>query len=96
MFRSIRKMFIELLTDLVNASNHVKCVSLSNYKCMTEPTLIILHPNIYSEKLHYYPFAVKVDICVGSCSTLNDLSNKVCVINKTEDLDLRVPNMITG
>ena len=53
MFRSIRKMFIELLTGLVNASNHVKCVSLSNYKCMTEPTLIILHPNIYSEKLHY-------------------------------------------
>ena len=33
--------------------------------------------------------------CVGSCNTLNDLSNKVCVPNKTEDLDLSVFNMIT-
>ena len=33
--------------------------------------------------------------CVGSCNTLNDLSNKVCFPNKTEDLDLSVFNMIT-
>ena len=31
-----------------------------------------------------------------SCNTLNDLSNKVCVPNKTEDLNLSVINMITG
>ena len=40
--------------------------------------------------------AVKFDRCVGSCNTLNDLSNKVCVPNKTEDLNLSVFNMITG
>ena len=28
----------------VNA-NHTKCLSLSNQKCMTRPTLINLHPN---------------------------------------------------
>ena len=28
--------------------------------------------------------------------TLNDLSNKVCVPNKTEDLTLKVFNMVTG
>ena len=39
---------------------------------------------------------VKLDRCVGSCNTLNDLSNKVCVPNKTEDLNLSVFNMITG
>ena len=55
-----------------------------------------LHPNEYSQKFHDYPFAVKLDRCVGSCSTLNDLSNKVCVPNKTEDLNLSVFNMITG
>ena len=38
---------------------------------------------------------VKLDRCVGSCHTLNDFSNKVCVPNKTEDLGLRVFNMIT-
>ena len=34
--------------------------------------------------------------CVGSCNTLNDLSNKVCVLSKTKDLNLSVFNMITG
>ena len=44
----------------------------------------------------YCPFAVKLDRCVGSRNTLNDLSNKVCVSNKSEDLNLSILNMITG
>ena len=32
----------------------------------------------------------------GRCNTLNDLSNKVCVPNKREDLNLNVLNMVTG
>ena len=39
----------------------LKCVSLSNQKCMIQPTLINLHPNEYSQEFHYYPFAVKLD-----------------------------------
>ena len=61
-----------------------------------EPILINLHPNKYNEEFHYYPFSVKLDRCVGVCCTLNDWSKKVCVPNKTEDLDLGVFNMITG
>ena len=45
---------------------------------------------------HYFSFAVQSDSCVGSFNTLNDLSNKVCVPNKTEELNLNVFNMITG
>ena len=89
-------MFIILLSSIVNASNHAKCVLLNNQKCEIQPTLINLHPNEYSQEFHYYPFAVKLDRCVGSCNTLNDLSNKVCIPNKTEDLNLSVFNMITG
>ena len=37
--------------------------------------------------LHYYPFAVKLGRYVGSCNTLIDLSNKVCVPIKIEDLN---------
>ena len=87
-------MFIGLLTSIVSASNHTKCVLLSNQKCIIQHTLINLHPNEYTYKLHYYPFAVKSDGCVRSSNTLNDLSNKVCVPSKTEDLNLRVFNMI--
>ena len=65
------------MIGLVNGSDHTKCVSLSNQKCMTQPTLINFHPNEYSQEFHYYPFAVKLDRCVGSCNTLvmtcNDL-----------------------
>ena len=89
-------MFSVFLTSLVNASNHTKCVSLSNQKFEIQPTLINLHPNEYSQELHYYPFAVKLDKCVGSCNSLIDLSNKVCVPNKKEDLHILVFNMITG
>ena len=32
----------------------------------------------------------------GSCNTLDDLSYKVCVPKKTEDLNLSVFNMMTG
>ena len=87
-------MFIVLLTSTVNASNHTKCVSLSNQKFETQPTLN-LHPNEFSQEFHYYPFAVKLDRCAGSCNALNDLSNKVCVPDKAEDLNLSVFNMIT-
>ena len=55
---------------------------------MTQPTLISLHKNEYTEGWRYYPFAIKLDRYVGSCNTLNDLPNKVCAPNKTEDLNL--------
>ena len=76
-------MFIVLLASIVNASNHTKCMSLSNQKCMIKSTLINLHPNEYSYEFSYYSFAVKLDRCVGSCNTLNDLSLKYLMIYLT-------------
>ena len=32
-----------LLISTINASNHTKCMSLSNQQCMTQPTLINLY-----------------------------------------------------
>ena len=74
----------------MNASNHTNFISLSNQKCMIQPTIVNLHPKEYNQEFYYYPFVVELDRCVGSCNTLNDLSNKVCVSNKTEDLNLSV------
>ena len=67
-----------------------------NQKCTIPPNLINLHYNEYSQQLFQYPFAVKLDRCVGSCNTRNDLSNKVYISNKSEDLNLSVLNMIIG
>ena len=89
-------MLIVLLTGLVSGYNHTKCVFLINQECQIQPALINLHPNEHSQEFHHYPFAVKLDRFVGSCNTLDDLSNKVCIPNKTEDLNQSVFNMITG
>ena len=35
MFGLIKEIFIGLLTGIVRASNHIKCMSLNNQKCMT-------------------------------------------------------------
>ena len=97
MFGIIKKMFIVLLTNIIlNASNHTKCALLCNQKWEIQPTLINLHRNEYNQELHYCPFAVKLDQCVGSCDTLNDLSDRVCFPNKTKDLIIHVFKMITG
>ena len=89
-------MFIVLLSSIVNASNHTKCVSLSNQKCEIQPTLINLNPNEYSQEFRHYPFLVKLDRSFGSYDTLNDKRNKISIPNKTKNLNLSVFNMITS
>ena len=49
MFGIIKKKL--LLTSIVSAFNHIKCVLLSSQKCITRPTLN-LHSNEYSQELH--------------------------------------------
>ena len=43
-------MFVVLLSKIVNGSNHQKCVSLKNQKCVTQTTGINLHPYEYIQK----------------------------------------------
>ena len=90
MFRLIeKKMFFWLFASIVSASNLTKCTSLNNEQCMIQPTLINLYPYEFSQGLRYYAYAVSLNRCMESCNTLNDLSNRVCVSDKTEDLNLK-------
>ena len=43
MFGLIKKVFMGLLINIVNDSNHTKCASLSNQKSEIQSTLIDLH-----------------------------------------------------
>ena len=63
---------------------------------MYDSPLINLHTNDYSQELYYFPFAVKLDRCVGNFNTPNGLFNKICVPNKTEYLNISVFKLITG
>ena len=95
MLELIKKVFIGLLTGQVNGSKNTKCVLLNNQKCEVQPTLIDLHHSEYYQEFHYYPFSVKLDRSLGNCNTLNYLSNKVCVPNKTR-FKRSLFNMIIG
>ena len=48
-----KKMFVILLTSIVSFSNSTKCISLSNQKFMTQPTVINLNTNEYSQELRW-------------------------------------------
>ena len=69
-------------------------MSLSNQICKIRSIFINLHPNEYSQELHYYRFTLQIDRCIGSCNTVNDFPNKKCVPNETKDLNTHVFNMI--
>ena len=49
MFWLIKEIFVGLAISIVIVSNHIKCISLSNQRCMIQPTFINLHPNEYNK-----------------------------------------------
>ena len=64
MFGLIKKILTELLTCLVNGSNHAKGVSLSNQKRIIQPTLIHFYPNEYSQEFTIIHLQVNwIDVC---------------------------------
>ena len=63
---------------------------------MTQPTPINLHSNEFSQELRCIPFAVNFNRCAGSCTTLGNLSSRVCVPNEKQVFNLHVVYMITG
>ena len=62
MFNIIKQVFIVLLifsgflASIVNAPDHIKFKSLNNQQCMTQPTLVNLHPNKYSQEFKFKCF----------------------------------------
>ena len=60
-----------------------------------QSSLLDLYSNEYSQERPSYSLAIRLDRCVGSCNTLNDLFSKVCFPNNTKDLNLSMLNMNT-
>ena len=53
---------------------------------MNPPTISSLHPDEYSQELRYCPFAVNINRCFRSFNAVDDLSSRVCVPDKTEEI----------
>ena len=61
--------------------------------------MFIVKPRLFDlnlEELHYYPFIFSLNRCNGSCNTLNDLSSRICIVDKAEDVNLNVFDMTPG
>ena len=86
MFRLIEKKFFGLLNNIVSTSNHTKCIFVISYKFMNQPTISSLHPDEYSQELRYCPFAVNINRCFQRFNPVDDLSSRVCVPDKTEEI----------
>lgn len=63
---------------------------LNNEPCLVKPTLIDLNPY----ELYSYPIMSSLDRCNWNLNTLDGLSSKICDLNKPEDIDLHILNMI--
>ena len=79
---------------MANVSNLTTCRSLNNQPFMAIPTLLDLNLDKFNQGLRYYPFMAKLDICNRSCNTFDYPSGRICVRNKTENLNIKVFNMI--
>ena len=86
----IKKVFIALLS--FSKSLSTKYVLLNNEPCMIKPFLIDLNP----VELKYYSFMISLDKCNRSYNSVNDLSMRICLPSETEDVNIKVFNMITN
>ena len=99
MFRLIKQVFMSLLSfsgtfaSMANVSNITTVMSLNNHQYVTRRTLIDLNPGEYNQGFWYLIFIVKLDRWNWSCNALDDPSSRICIANKTEDLNLNVLNM---
>ena len=65
-------------------------MSLNNKPCIARPALFDLNP----EELYCFQLVASLYRCNGCCNTLDDLSSRICVAHKTEDVNFNAVNMI--
>ena len=72
---------ISLLISLFSIikTKALECVSVINQKCMPRPKTFDVNEGV-GEAL-FYPYNVLVNICSGSCDTINNPMTKLCVPN---------------
>ena len=65
---------------------------MNNQSWIFRTTFFDLNP----DELHYYPFIISLDRCDESCNNFEYPFVGICLPNKTEDVNLKVFNIIRG
>ena len=71
----------------------LECVSVINQKSMPRPKILDVNEGV-GEAL-FYPYNVQVNKCSGSCNTLDNPIEKLCVPNVIKGLNMKIYNFLT-
>ena len=84
MFGFIKKYFFTAMTFF--SCNILKCVSMNNEECKVRPEIL----NINSNESSFCPCSILVNKCSGSCNNINDLYDKLCILDVVKDMKYKV------
>ena len=84
MFGFIKKYFFTAMTFF--SCNILKCVSMNNEECKVRPEIL----NINSNEPSFCPCSILVNKCSGSCNNINDLYDKLCILDVVKDMKYKV------
>ena len=85
---------IDLIISLFSIikTKALECVSVINQKCMPRPQILDVNEGVGEALL--YPYNVQVKKCSGSCNTLDNPKEKLCVPNVIKGLNMKVYNFL--
>ena len=71
----------------------LECVSVVNQKCMPRPKVLGVNEGV--REALFYPYNVQVNKCSGSCNTLDNPIETLCVSKVIKGLNIKVYNFLT-
>ena len=79
------------LFDIIK-TKALECVSVVNQKCMPRPKILDVNEGV--GKALFYPYNVLVNKCSGSCDTINNPMEKLCVPGIVKRVNMQVYNFL--
>ena len=69
--RFVKKIFfigLTILSDFINASSSLNCISMKNQECKTRLQVV----NVNSNNPKFYSFSIKISKSNGNCNNINN------------------------
>ena len=92
MWRFIKNAFA-LITTFFNLSyvNSLECISMNNQECRARSKII----DVNSNEPGFFPYSIKVNKCIRSCSDINDPYAKLSVPDIAKNINFKVFSLMS-
>ena len=92
MFGFVKQIFVLAMIlfgcNLSNV-NPLKCVSMSNQKCIVRPEIV----HVNSNESVFFLCSIKTSKCSSSCNNIHDLFVKLYVYDVIENISIKIFNL---